>query len=314
MGNIYTKTEIDVDLNLKADKSDTYTKTEVNNALALKADKTDTYTKTEMNNALALKADKSDTYTKAQVDSMVTGSTITNYVTTDTLQTITGTKIFGEAHATDLYATNFRLNTHNFTTSAFVSGDTSDENKTLCSQKYIENYIQNYVTNYINGTLVNQISFNLSTIKFCIGMCAMTVANAATSPLTTWALTFPCMFWKYGDVIYFNGEVVLQTTPSTGSALHINNFNFIAGSTTMNGEPFWSNGGSSNYDVGGLIKCYCYWDSVNSAGPQSHDMWILAQNRAFAWATGKSSDPLTNFTRDGRWKLCFNTYKVKYIP
>ena len=60
--DVYTKSEADALLALKADASD------VNSALALKADKADTYTKTEVNTALALKADKADTYTKAQVD------------------------------------------------------------------------------------------------------------------------------------------------------------------------------------------------------------------------------------------------------
>lgn len=243
----------------------------------------------------------------------MSGSTITNYVTTDTLQTITGTKIFTEAHATDLYATNFRLNTHNFSSSAFISGDTSDENKTLCSQKYIENYIQNYVTNYINSTLGNQISFSQSTIKFCIGTCAVSIANAPQSPSTTDVFSFPCMFWKYEDIIYFNGEFVLVTTPSTSTPLYFTNFEFAAGSTVINGRPFWSNGGSSYYDIGGLIDCYVYSNTVNNNAPLAHSMWIGADNRAFGCRTGDDSNIISSFTKDGRWKLRFNNYKVKYI-
>lgn len=150
--NTYTKTQVDNALLLKANSNDTYTKTqvysktEVDNALALKANQSTTYTKTEVNNNLALKADKSDTYTKTQVDNLISGGTITNYVTTDTLQTITGTKMFTEAHATDLYATNLRVNTHKFSNVAAVSGDSSSGNNTLCTKTYIDNQIINSQT------------------------------------------------------------------------------------------------------------------------------------------------------------------------
>ena len=105
-----------------------------------KADKIDTYTKTEVDNSLSLKADKSDTYTKTQVDNLITGSTINNYVTTDTLQTITGTKMCNEIHSNSLYTPDFVLNTKHFTTT-HTNGTTNQDDKTLCSYAYINSMI-----------------------------------------------------------------------------------------------------------------------------------------------------------------------------
>ena len=75
--NVYTKTEVNDNLALKADKADTYTKGDVNDYLALKADKSDTYTKSETDTALNAKADsdsvydKSETYSKTEVDNKI---------------------------------------------------------------------------------------------------------------------------------------------------------------------------------------------------------------------------------------------------
>ena len=151
MGNIYTKAEIDIDLNLKADKNDTYTKTEVNNALALKAD-------------------KSDTYTKTQVDNLISGSVITNYVTTDTLQTVTGTKMCNEIHSNSLYTPDFVLNTKHFTT-ALTNGTTNQDDKTLCSYAYINSIISQNNQDYkqiimnicypINSIFLSYVNYEL---------------------------------------------------------------------------------------------------------------------------------------------------------
>lgn len=195
----YTKTEVDNKLTLKADKSDTYTKTQVDNALLLKANSSDTYTKTqvysktevdnalvlkanqsttytktEVNTNLALKADKSDTYTKTQVDNLISAGTITNYVTTDTLQTITGTKMFTEAHATELYATNLRVNTHKFTNVAAVSGDSSSGNNTLCTKTYIDNQV-------INSQTSNSFKQTIMDLCYPIGSIYISWTNISLS-------------------------------------------------------------------------------------------------------------------------------------
>ncbi|KAA6374697.1 MAG: hypothetical protein EZS28_029777 [Streblomastix strix] len=70
----YSKTEDDALLLLKAnvaDIVDSYSKTEDDVLLLTKADKTTTYTKTEDDALLLLKADKSTTYTKAEDDAML---------------------------------------------------------------------------------------------------------------------------------------------------------------------------------------------------------------------------------------------------
>lgn len=69
--SVYTKTEVDTALDLKANQATTYTKTEVDTALSAKANQSTTYTKTEVDTALDLKANQSTTYTKAEVDSLV---------------------------------------------------------------------------------------------------------------------------------------------------------------------------------------------------------------------------------------------------
>lgn len=168
--NTYTKTEVDNKLTLKADKSDTYTKiqvdnalllkanssdtytktqvyskTEVDNALALKANQSTTYTKTEVNNNLALKADKSDTYTKTQVDNLISAGTITNYVTTDTTQSITGTKLCNELHADSFYTESILLKNHTFNGSLFKENFNGDSNYKLCSKAYISDLIDERV-------------------------------------------------------------------------------------------------------------------------------------------------------------------------
>jgi hypothetical protein len=58
-----------------------YTKSEVDTELGLKADKATTYTKTEVDTALGLKADQSTTYTKTEVDNAITANTPYNYTT-----------------------------------------------------------------------------------------------------------------------------------------------------------------------------------------------------------------------------------------
>lgn len=138
---VYTTQQVDNLLAQKANQATTYTKTEVDNSLSLKADKSTTYTKTETDTFLSQKADKTDTYTKTQVDNLITGSTITNYVTTDTLQSITGTKMCGEIHANSLYTPDFVLNTKHFTTT-HTNGTTNQDDKTLCSYAYISSMIQ----------------------------------------------------------------------------------------------------------------------------------------------------------------------------
>jgi len=137
----YTKTEVNNNLSLKANKSDTYTKTEVDNSLALKADKSTTYTKNEVNNNLALKADKSTTYTKSEVDNLITNSEITNYVTTNTLQSITGTKLCNELHADSFYTESILLKNHTFNGSLFKENYDGDTNYKLCSKAYIDDLI-----------------------------------------------------------------------------------------------------------------------------------------------------------------------------
>lgn len=297
---VYTTQQVDNLLTQKANQSTTYTKTEVDNSLSLKADKSTTYTKTEVNDTLALKADKSDTYTKTQVDNL-----IANNVTTNTLQIITGTKIFAEAHATDLYATNFILNTHKFSQSAFVSGDTSQENETLCSKKYI----QNYVSNSLNISPINQITFSDATINFSVGFCKMSIVYGNN---VGELLQFPCLFWKYNNLIFLNGSVILETSSATSGNLYINGFTFFAGSTYLNGVPFWSNGGSNTYDVGGEIFGYAY--KSGDSKPNAFFVWIGANNLVHASVMGDITNQQTSFTLDGRWKLCFNNYKLKYDP
>lgn len=148
----------------KADKSNTYTKTEINNALNLKADKSDTYTKTELDNSLALKADKNTTYTKTEVDNLITNSEITNYVTTDTLQSITGTKLCNELHANSFYTESILLKNHTYNSSSFKLNDQSDKNYKLCSEAYIRDLIRNSIEEkitYYNLDLYYIGSFNI---------------------------------------------------------------------------------------------------------------------------------------------------------
>jgi prefoldin subunit 5 len=68
--SVYTKTETDGLLNGKANSADVYNKTEVDNALGSKADASDSYTKSEIDEALALKADANSVYTKSEIDNM----------------------------------------------------------------------------------------------------------------------------------------------------------------------------------------------------------------------------------------------------
>lgn len=148
------QTSVNNALNLKADKSNVYTISETNNALNLKAnqsdvtqalnlkaDKSTTYTKTEVNNNLALKADKSNTYTKTEVDNLITNSEITNYVTTDTTQSITGTKLCNELHADSFYTESILLKNHTFNGSLFKENYNGDTNYKLCSKAYIDDLI-----------------------------------------------------------------------------------------------------------------------------------------------------------------------------
>ena len=65
---VYTKTEADASLNTKANTSDVYTKSDINTALSAKADAANVYTKTESDALLDAKANASDVYTKTQVD------------------------------------------------------------------------------------------------------------------------------------------------------------------------------------------------------------------------------------------------------
>lgn len=138
--DVYTIQQINSALSSKADKSTTYTIQQVDSALSSKANQSTTYTKTETDTLLSQKADKTDTYTKTQVDNLITGSAITNYVTTDTLQTITGTKMCNEIHSNSFYTPDLVLNTKHFTTT-LTNGTTDQDDKTLCSYAYINSMI-----------------------------------------------------------------------------------------------------------------------------------------------------------------------------
>ncbi|KAA6398959.1 MAG: hypothetical protein EZS28_005515 [Streblomastix strix] len=105
----YTKSEDDALLLAKADKTTTYTKSEDDALLLLKADKTqliDSYTKSQDDALLLLKADKATTYTKTEDDALLllkaNAADLTNYVDTNSAQTITGTKQFGVISATTI--------------------------------------------------------------------------------------------------------------------------------------------------------------------------------------------------------------------
>ena len=210
----YTKTQVDNALASKANQSTTYTKiqvddalatkanqTQVDNALALKADQSTTYTKTQVNEALALKADQSTTYTKTQVDNLITGSAISNYVTTDTLQTITGTKIFTEAHATNLYGTNLHVNTHKFDSVAAVSGDSSSGNNTLCTKTYIDNQIANNANFYPNSYFSLDAGFTAGFTTCSINYNYLNSNNYTTTILEHMDI----FYYTHGNNIYISG-------------------------------------------------------------------------------------------------------------
>ena len=98
--------DVESQLDDKADKSDVYTKTEIDNSLDLKADKSTTYTKTEVDTALGGKQGTltfDTTPTQSSTNPVTSGGIYTALqnlpsgtgdVTTDTDQNITGTKTF----------------------------------------------------------------------------------------------------------------------------------------------------------------------------------------------------------------------------
>ena len=66
--DLYTKTETNTALALKANSGVIYTKAESDSALTLRAFSGDVYTQTEMNTSLNAKANSGDVYTKTDMD------------------------------------------------------------------------------------------------------------------------------------------------------------------------------------------------------------------------------------------------------
>lgn len=310
----YTKTEVDNNLALKADKSETYTKTQVDNALTLKANssdvytKTQVYTKTEVDNDLALKADKSDTYTKTQVDNLISGGTITNYVTTDTLQTITGTKMFNEIHANKSYAAELYVNTHKFSNVAAISGDSSSGNNTLCTKTYVDNQITNDSNHYPNSYFSLDSGF---TAGFTTCGLNYTYYNSNNN-ITTMLEYMDIFYYTHGDDIYISGISEINfgsNVSSTDTRLWITNFQIKS--------VYYKNYNStSSRQTGGLIVGE-YWGSGSHLDfPQFYFICMTNDtnnnNRGLLrWIEPNTlSTANTNFVKNGYWKLHFNNYKL----
>lgn len=305
MDNVYTKAEVDAGLALKADKNDTYTKTQVDNKLNLKADKSDTYTKTEVNNALALKADKSDTYTKTQVDNLITGSAITNYVTTDTLQTVTGTKMFDEIHASKSYATELHVNTHKFTNVAAVSGDSSSGNNTLCTKTYIDNQINQTNPNYYPN---NDFSLDTAfTAGFTRCYIKYNYLDSSNNDITA-ASPMDIFYYTHGGIVYISGISVINfpDASSSDTRLYIKSFD-IKNNTYINYNS------TSSRETGGLIIGE-YWGSGSHFDfPQYYfvTMTNSGDKGLLRWMEpGNLTTANTNFIKNGYWKLHFYNYKL----
>lgn len=310
--DVYIKPELNSEFALKADKSDTYTKTQVDNALALKANssdvytKTQVYTKTEVDNDLGLKADKSDTYTKTQVDNLISGGTITNYVTTDTLQTITGTKMFNEIHATKSYAAELYVNTHKFSNVAAISGDSSSGNNTLCTKTYVDNQITSDSNHYPNSYFSLDSGFTAG-----FTTCGINYSYFNSNNYTTTILEYMDIFYyAHGDDIYISGTSEINfgsNVSSTYTQLYILNFqikgvyykNYNSTSSRQTGGcimgEYWGNGSDLDHPQFYFI---CMTNDTNNKGLLR---WIEPSRLSVA---------NTNFVKNGYWKLHFNNYKL----
>lgn len=115
--NYYTKTEVDAELNGKADVSDIPTKTSdlTNDSLFVDkdTDQLTNYTTTvSMNNALNLKADKTTTYTKDETDAKLDLKADADDIPTDTNQLTNGAGFITKSvNNLDNYTTTTALNT-----------------------------------------------------------------------------------------------------------------------------------------------------------------------------------------------------------
>ena len=106
---VYTKTQTDDKLSLKADADSVYTKTQADELLAKKADSAQVYTKTETDSKLNEKANTSDVYSKTQVytkDEVYTKSQVLEQTQDKATITYVNTELAKKANTSDVYAKN----------------------------------------------------------------------------------------------------------------------------------------------------------------------------------------------------------------
>jgi len=145
---LFTQTETQNKLDLKADSVDVYLKTETDNLLNAKADQITTYTKTETNALVDSKADQSTTYTKTESNDLLVlkldSSAINNYYT----KALTYSKTETDG------LLNLKLNNSaldNYYTKTVL--DTTFAN--YYTRSYIDVVLNNYYTKTENDTLLN---------------------------------------------------------------------------------------------------------------------------------------------------------------
>lgn len=236
------------------------------------------------------------------MDNLVSGSTITNYVTTDTLQTITGTKMFNEIHANKSYAAELYVNTHKFSNVAAVSSDSSSGNNTLCTKTYIDNLISNCYPNTIFAVSNN--------FKAGVSNCIINTTCYYNSSYHTHLFTMPIFYFmkinsnsSYDDV-YISGSFNLNINSLQGQVF-ITSFSFDSLECIPINHVL-------AYQSGGIIDGE-YWYSASANNfPLWHNCTLLKNTQVSGGKLFYDGNQ-DSFNLDGRWTFYFKNYHIYKI-
>ena len=100
--DLYSKSEVDSKLNLKANSSDVYTTSQVDTKLSEKANSSDVYTTTQVDTKLSSKADTSNVYNKSEINTKLNAkANVSDVYTTSQVDT----KLSEKANSSDVYTT-----------------------------------------------------------------------------------------------------------------------------------------------------------------------------------------------------------------
>ena len=152
--DLYSKSEVDSKLNLKANSSDVYTKEQINTSLNAKANASDVYTTTQIDNKLNAKADASDVYTTTQVDTKLNTKANASDVYT---RTQVDSKLSSKADSSNVYtktqmdtALNLKANDSDVYSKSDV--DTKLSEKANSSDVYTATQVDNKLNEKANAS------------------------------------------------------------------------------------------------------------------------------------------------------------------